>query len=58
MHGNQLLLAAQAVEDLGNVQYVSSILRDKLPAALNEERYFVQKLSMNSRLFKIEENKQ
>lgn len=56
MHGNQLLLAAQAVEDLGNVQYVSSILRDKLPAALNEERYFVQKLSMNSRLFRIEEN--
>ena len=54
MHGNQLLLAAQAVEEMGNVQYVSSILRDKLPASLNNERYFILKLSQRNRLFRIE----
>ena len=54
MHGNQLLLAAQAVEEMGSVQYVSSILRDKLPASLDDERYFVLKLSQHNRLFRIE----
>lgn len=54
MHGNQLLLAAQAVEEMGNVQYVSSILCDKLPASLNNERYFILKLSQRNRLFRIE----
>ena len=53
VHGNQLALTASAVEEQGNVQYVASILRDKLPTELNEERYFVQKLSMDDRLFKF-----
>ena len=34
------------------------LLRDKLPPALNDEKYFVEKLSMKNRLFKIEEWKQ
>lgn len=54
MHGNQLVQAAKMAEEQGNVQYVASILRDKLPAALNDEKYFVEKLSMKNRLFKIE----
>ena len=31
-------------------------LRDKLPAQLNDEKYFVLKLSQQEKLFKIEEN--
>lgn len=58
MCDNQLVRAAQLADEQGNVQYVASILRDKLPPALNDEKYFVEKLSMKNRLFKIEEWKQ
>lgn len=56
MHGNQLVKAARLAEEQGNVQYVASILRDKLPKALDNEKYFVEKLSMKDRLFRIEDH--
>ena len=56
MHGNQLVQAAHLADEQGNVQYVASILRDKLPTALNDEKYFVEKLSMKDRLFRFEVN--
>jgi uncharacterized protein YydD (DUF2326 family) len=53
MHDNQLLKIAELVENK-RVQFVASILKDKLPDELNKEKYFVVKLSQNNKLFKIE----
>ena len=53
MHDNQLLRIAQLVNDKG-VQFVASILRDKLPEGLNKKDYFIVQLSENEKLFKIE----
>jgi hypothetical protein len=36
------------------IQFVASILRDKLPSELNDEQSFVLKLSQSDKLFKIE----
>ena len=55
MSDNQLVDIAEEVEECG-IQFVASILRDKLPAQLNDEKYFVLKLSQQEKLFKIEEN--
>ena len=55
MSDNQLVDIAEEVEKCG-IQFVASILRDKLPAQLNDEKYFVLKLSQQEKLFKIEEN--
>ena len=55
IHDNQLLKIADLVENKG-IQFVASILKDKLPDELNQEKYFVVKLSQNNKLFRIENN--
>lgn len=55
MHDNQLTNIASLVgRKSKHVQFVASILRDKLPVELNQEKYFVVKLSQDDKLFKIE----
>lgn len=56
MHNNQLVKIAELV-DSTNIQFVASILKDKLPAELNKEEYFIIKLSQQDKLFRIESNK-
>jgi uncharacterized protein YydD (DUF2326 family) len=53
MHDNQLLKIAQLVNQEG-IQFVASILKDKLPEELNKEEYFVVKLSQGDKLFRVE----
>ncbi|MDR1880734.1 MAG: DUF2326 domain-containing protein [Tannerellaceae bacterium] len=53
VHDNQLIKIAEAVNKM-DLQFVASILKDKLPAELNKEEYFVVKLSQNDKLFRIE----
>jgi hypothetical protein len=36
------------------IQFVASILKDKLPEELNREEYIVVKLSQGDKLFRIE----
>jgi uncharacterized protein YydD (DUF2326 family) len=55
MHDNQLVKIAELVEK-SNIQFVASILKDKLPKELNREEYFVVKLSQQDKLFRIESN--
>ncbi len=38
-----------------NIQFVASILKDKLPDEINKEEYFVVKLSQSDKLFRIKE---
>lgn len=53
MHDNQLLKIAQLVDTKG-IQFVASILKDKLPEELNRDEYFVVKLSQSDKLFRVE----
>ncbi|HEY8269365.1 MAG TPA: DUF2326 domain-containing protein [Pseudobdellovibrionaceae bacterium] len=53
MHDNQLVKIADLVNKNG-IQFVASILKDKLPDDLNNEDYFIVKLSENDKLFRIE----
>jgi uncharacterized protein YydD (DUF2326 family) len=53
VHDNQLIKIAEVV-NRNNIQFVASILKDKLPAELNKEEYFVVKLSQDDKLFRIE----
>ncbi len=53
MHDNQLVKIAEFV-NINNIQFVASILKDKLPDELNREEYFVVKLSQTDKLFRIE----
>jgi len=53
MHDNQLVKITQLVNQ-ENIQFVASILSDKLPNELNKEEYFIVKLSEDSKLLKIE----
>ena len=53
MHDNQLVQIAKLVNE-NNIQFVASILKDKLPEELNQEEYFIIQLSENDKLFKIE----
>ena len=53
MHGNQLLKIANLVNAKG-IQFVASILKDKLPEELNKDEYVVLKLSQDDKLFRIE----
>lgn len=53
---------AKRMEEIGalasehfEIQYVASILRDKLPTELNQEQNIALKLSQHSKLFRIEE---
>jgi uncharacterized protein YydD (DUF2326 family) len=53
MDDKQLVKISEFVSR-NNIQFVISILRDKLPQELNNEHYFVVRLSQTSKLFKIE----
>ncbi len=53
MHDNQLVKIADFVAQ-NNIQFVASILKDKLPDLLNNEEYFIVKLSQEDKLFRIE----
>jgi hypothetical protein len=54
MHDNQLVNIAKLVNAKG-IQFVASILKDKLPEELNREEYFVVKLAQDDKLFRIED---
>lgn len=54
MHDNQLVKISDLV-NRNNIQFVASILKDKLPDELNNENYFILKLSEDDKLFRIEE---
>lgn len=53
MHGNQLLNIANLVREKG-IQFVASILHDKLPPELDDEKYFAVKLSQTDKVLRIE----
>ena len=53
MHDNQLVKITELV-NRNNIQFVASILKDKLPDRLNNEDYFILKLSEDDKLFRIE----
>ena len=53
MHDNQLVRIANLVNARG-IQFVASILKDKLPGELNRDEYVVLKLSQADKLFRIE----
>lgn len=55
MHGNQLAKIANLVNK-NNIQFIASILKDKLPEELNNEEYFIVQLSQDKKLFKIDES--
>ena len=54
MHGNQLLRIANVVNMKG-IQFIASILKDKLPGKLNKDEFVILKLSQGDKLFRIEE---
>ena len=54
VHGNQLNKFAEAVNRY-NVQFVCSMLYDKLPPELRRDEHVVVRLSQDSKLFRIEE---
>lgn len=53
MHDNQLVKISEFV-NTRQIQFVASILKDKLPSSLNKEKYFLIKLSPKDKLFRIE----
>jgi uncharacterized protein YydD (DUF2326 family) len=53
MHDNQLIKITNLV-NTKNIQFVASILSDKLPEELNKDDFIVLKLSQTNKLFKIE----
>ncbi len=53
MHDNQLVRIARLVKQK-NIQFIASILRDKLPPDLNNPAYFILELSEDEKLFRIE----
>nr|WP_274967656.1 DUF2326 domain-containing protein [Bifidobacterium tibiigranuli] len=55
LHDHQLLAAAKLADE-HNIQLVISILRDKLPAAVDNEQNIVLRLSQNDKFFRIEQN--
>jgi uncharacterized protein YydD (DUF2326 family) len=55
MHDNQLVKIGELVSK-SNIQFVASILKDKLPEELNREEYFIVRLSQHDKLFRIERN--
>ena len=54
MDDKQLVKIADFV-NRNNIQFVASILKDKLPVEINKEDYFVVKLSPDDKLFRIQE---
>lgn len=57
MHDNQLLMIARLVKTR-NIQFVASILEDKLPKELKAEENIVLRLSPTDKLFRIEQSSQ
>lgn len=53
MHGNQLLKVNKFAWDK-NVQLIFSILKDKIPEELNDDKHIVLRLSESDKLFRIE----
>lgn len=53
MHANQLLMIGKLVNAKG-IQFIASILKDKLPEELKKDEYVILKLSQEDKLFKIE----
>lgn len=53
MHDNQLVKIAELVNK-NDIQFVASILKDKLPEELNKDEYFIVELSEDDKLFQIE----
>ena len=53
MHDHQLIETAIFVNSHINLQFVASILRDKLPAFLDDEKYIVVKLKPEDKLFRF-----
>lgn len=53
MHGNQLVRIAKIVKQ-ESIQFICSILEDKLPNELKNEAYYILKLSQSDKLFRIE----
>ena len=56
VHDNQLLQIGELANEHQEIQYVASILRDKLPTDLNKDYNIILKLSQHSKLFRIEED--
>lgn len=54
VHDNQLVNVMNYVSDK-NVQFVASILKDKLPDKLRKEEFYVIELSQDNKLLRIEE---
>ena len=54
MDDKQLVKIAEFV-NRNNIQFIASILKDKLPDEINKEEYFVVKLSQSDKLFRIKE---
>lgn len=54
VHDNQLVNVMDYVSDK-NVQFVASILKDKLPDKLKKEEFYVIELSQDDKLLRIEE---
>jgi len=54
MDDKQLVKIADFV-NRNNIQFVASILKDKLPEEINKEEFFVVKLSQSNKLFRINE---
>ena len=52
MDDKQLVKISEFV-NRNNIQFVASILKDKLPEEINKEEYFVVKLSQSDKLFRI-----
>lgn len=52
MSDNQLIRISEIVEEQ-NIQFVASILRDKLPSEINQSERFVIELSQDDKLFRI-----
>jgi uncharacterized protein YydD (DUF2326 family) len=53
MHGNQLLKIANLV-NTKSIQFIASILKDKLPEELSKKEYVAVNLSQTDKLFRIE----
>ena len=54
MHGNQLRNIANFIKDM-NIQFIASILEDKLPIELQDNNYYIIELSQSDKFFRIEE---
>ncbi|MDR0909726.1 MAG: DUF2326 domain-containing protein, partial [Spirochaetaceae bacterium] len=53
MHGNQLIKIGEYA-NAHDIQFVASILQDKLPPDLQKDEYIIAQLSQNDKLFRIE----